>query len=45
MEPGRLYLLGPGTTVAAVSQALGVRASLLGVDVVLDGRLLAEDAQ
>jgi predicted polyphosphate/ATP-dependent NAD kinase len=44
MEPGRLYLLGPGTTVAAVSQALGVRASLLGVDVVLDGRILAEDA-
>jgi predicted polyphosphate/ATP-dependent NAD kinase len=44
MQPGRLYLLGPGTTVAAVSQALGVRASLLGVDVVLDGRLLAEDA-
>jgi predicted polyphosphate/ATP-dependent NAD kinase len=27
-----------------VSQALGVRASLLGVDVVLDGRILAEDA-
>jgi predicted polyphosphate/ATP-dependent NAD kinase len=44
MQPGRLYLLGPGTTVAAVSQALGVRASLLGVDVVLDGRILAEDA-
>lgn len=44
MSPGRLYLLGPGTTVAAVSQALGVRASPLGVDVVLDGRLLAEDA-
>jgi predicted polyphosphate/ATP-dependent NAD kinase len=45
MLPGRLYLLGPGTTVAAVSQALGVKASLLGVDVVLDGRILAEDAR
>lgn len=44
MLPGRLYLLGPGTTVAAVSQALGVQASLLGVDVVLDGRVVAEDA-
>lgn len=44
MLPGRLYLLGPGTTVAAVSQALGVQASLFGVDVVLDGRVLAEDA-
>jgi predicted polyphosphate/ATP-dependent NAD kinase len=45
MRPGRLYLLGPGTTVAAVSQALGVQASLLGVDAVLDGRVLAEDAR
>jgi predicted polyphosphate/ATP-dependent NAD kinase len=44
MRPGRLYLLGPGTTVAAVSQALGVQASLLGVDVVIDGRVLAADA-
>lgn len=44
MLPGRLYLLGPGTTVAAVSRALGVQASLFGVDVVLDGRVLAEDA-
>jgi predicted polyphosphate/ATP-dependent NAD kinase len=44
MRPGRLYLLGPGTTVAAVSQALGVPASLLGVDVVLDGKVLAADA-
>jgi predicted polyphosphate/ATP-dependent NAD kinase len=44
MLPGRLYLLGPGTTVAAVSQALGVQASLFGVDAVLSGRVLAEDA-
>jgi predicted polyphosphate/ATP-dependent NAD kinase len=44
MRPGRLYLLGPGTTVAAVSQALGLRATLLGVDAVLDGRTLARDA-
>jgi predicted polyphosphate/ATP-dependent NAD kinase len=44
MLPGRLYLLGPGTTVAAVSRALGIRANLLGVDVVLDGRVLAHDA-
>jgi predicted polyphosphate/ATP-dependent NAD kinase len=44
MRPGRLYLLGPGTTVAAVSQALGLRATLLGVDAVLDGKALARDA-
>jgi predicted polyphosphate/ATP-dependent NAD kinase len=44
MEPGRIYLLGPGTTVAQVSEALAVPASLLGVDAVLDGRLVAADA-
>jgi predicted polyphosphate/ATP-dependent NAD kinase len=44
MRPGRLYLLGPGTTVAAVSQALGLEGTLLGVDAVLDQRVLARDA-
>lgn len=41
---GRLLLLGPGTTVAHVSAALGLPASPLGVDAVLGGRLLAADA-
>jgi predicted polyphosphate/ATP-dependent NAD kinase len=44
MVPGRLYLLGPGTTVAQVSDALGLPASILGVDAVRDGTLLAADA-
>lgn len=44
MQPGRLYLLGPGTTVAHVNTALGVPAALAGVDAVLDGRLIATDA-
>ncbi|WP_209022040.1 NAD(+)/NADH kinase [Nocardioides sp. 503] len=43
-RPGCLYLLGPGTTVAAVNAALGLPASALGVDAVLDGCLLARDA-
>ena len=43
MEPGRLYLLGPGTTVGYVSAALGIPDSRLGVDVVLDGSLIAVD--
>jgi predicted polyphosphate/ATP-dependent NAD kinase len=43
MEPGRLYLLGPGTTTAAVSAALGLEATLLGVDAVYDGRLVGAD--
>lgn len=44
MPGDRLYLLGPGTTVAHVNAALGLPASLLGVDAVLGGRLLAGDA-
>jgi predicted polyphosphate/ATP-dependent NAD kinase len=40
----RLLLLGPGTTVAHVNAALGVPSSPLGVDVVLNGQLLATDA-
>lgn len=43
MEPQRVYLLGPGTTVAHVSTALGVPASLLGVDAVVDGCLVGAD--
>lgn len=44
MVPGCTYLLGPGTTVAAVSTALGLPATLRGVDVVRDGRLVLADA-
>jgi predicted polyphosphate/ATP-dependent NAD kinase len=42
-ETGHLYLLGPGSTVAHVSAALGIGHSLLGVDAVLDGRLIGTD--
>lgn len=44
MRPGRMYLLGPGTTVASVSDALGIPASIRGVDVVIDGAVVASDA-
>lgn len=43
MSAERLYLLGPGSTVAHVSTALGLPATLLGVDAVVDGRLVASD--
>jgi predicted polyphosphate/ATP-dependent NAD kinase len=43
MHPGMLYILGPGTTVEAVGRKLGVDKTLLGVDLVVDGRLLAKD--
>src|SRR3954447_10413744 len=37
-------LIGPGTTTRAVMTALGLPKSVLGVDVVRDGRLVAADA-
>ncbi len=44
MEPDVLYILGPGSTVEAVARALEVPKSLLGVDVVLNGKVLMTDA-
>jgi predicted polyphosphate/ATP-dependent NAD kinase len=44
MDPRRLYLLGPGTTTRRIARRLGVEKSLLGVDVVRAGRLVAADA-
>lgn len=43
MEPGRAYVLGPGTTVRAVAERLGVPKTLVGVDVVRDRTLVAAD--
>ncbi|MEM2106216.1 MAG: ATP-NAD kinase, partial [Candidatus Bathyarchaeia archaeon] len=43
MEVGRLYILGPGSTVRAVAEALGIEKTLLGVDVVKDGKIVAVD--
>lgn len=42
--PGVTWLLGPGTTTAAVMEALGLPNTLLGVDAVRDGEVVAADA-
>ncbi len=42
--PGRPCLLGPGTTTRAVTDLLGLRKTLMGVDVVHEGSLVAADA-
>ena len=42
--PGQLLFLGPGTTMRAVAEALGVAKSVLGVDAVRDRSLVAGDA-
>lgn len=44
MQAGTLYIIGPGTTTRAIADALGMRKTLLGVDVALNGRLVAADA-
>lgn len=44
LEPGVCYLMGPGGTIAELGRQLGLDLSPLGVDVVLDGRLLVRDA-
>lgn len=43
MLPGRYYVLGPGGTTMAIGLALGLSLTRLGVDVVRDGQLVAED--
>lgn len=43
MQPGQHYALGAGTTVAAVMAALQLPNTLLGFDIVCDGRCVASD--
>ncbi|MEH6652300.1 MAG: ATP-NAD kinase family protein [Motiliproteus sp.] len=43
MEDGVCYVMGSGTTVAAVMDELGLENTLLGVDLVRDGELLGND--
>ncbi len=43
MRPGVRYVLGPGATTMAVGRLLGLATTLLGVDVVQDGELVAAD--
>ncbi len=43
MEPDCLYLIGPGTTTRPIMEELGLENTLLGVDVVLNKRLVAGD--
>lgn len=44
MLPDTLYLLGAGTTTEAIARRLGLKKTLLGVDAVLNGKIIAADA-
>lgn len=43
MRGGVTYILGPGSTVAKVAELLGLKKTLLGVDVVRDGEMMVKD--
>ena len=43
LDPRRIYVLGPGTTMRRVMRQLGLVKTLLGVDAVRAGRLLGSD--
>jgi predicted polyphosphate/ATP-dependent NAD kinase len=44
MRDGSAYVLGAGTTTARIAELLGVEKTLLGVDVIKEGKLLLKDA-
>ncbi len=44
LRPGVAYVVGPGSTTGALLGELGMEHTLLGVDVIRDGRLIACDA-
>lgn len=43
IDKNALYLLGPGTTVKAIADAVEIPKTLLGVDAIADGRLVGSD--
>lgn len=44
MLDGSAYILGAGTTTSRIAEILGVEKTLLGVDVIQDGRVVVKDA-
>ncbi len=44
MRDGSAYILGAGTTTSRIAELLGLEKTLLGVDVVQNGRLIQKDA-
>ncbi len=43
MDPDTLYVLCPGSTISSVAEHLGLEKTLLGVDVVKGGKIVAKD--
>ncbi len=45
MDAGTLYVIGPGTSAGAVMRAAGHAPTILGVDALRDGHVVARDAR
>ena len=43
MIDGVYYILGPGTTVKTIAEILGVEKTILGVDILLNKKIIAKD--
>ena len=43
MDQGTLYILGPGTTLKAIADEIGVQKTLLGIDAIFNGNLVGMD--
>jgi predicted polyphosphate/ATP-dependent NAD kinase len=43
LQPGILYLLGPGTTTLRIMRHAGIAGTLLGIDAIRDGRAVGLD--
>lgn len=43
MQESEVFVIGPGTTTRAVTERLGLPGTLLGVDIVCNGRLVGRD--
>ena len=43
MDPEIFYILGPGTTTKVIADLLGVKKTLLGVDIIKNGKIIARD--
>lgn len=44
MRDGSAYIVGAGTTTSRIAQLMGLEKTLLGVDVIRDGRMVIRDA-
>jgi predicted polyphosphate/ATP-dependent NAD kinase len=43
IETDTLYILGPGTTLATIANSMGVTKTLLGIDAIINGKLVGTD--